>query len=492
MARTPRRKHKPKSSAVALPDFSLHGSLNHSPTPGDLAFQLAQHRWRVCASALIGRAERTIYLQEKQGIATTRAQLRQLDKLRAGSKLLVRLPLYSIAAVLETSEQEVLDSPCSTIVHFMVEKVCGFWGPSTISDASHALDKLSSWLRGRNICAKQGVTGLQIAQFLEDVEAQARDNCNLKMANRDPASTSRILTGNTVAPSIKRSLIFLANHFRIRVAASSKIFELSAPPVKAPSTPSESLPVAVVAKLELAATDLSVPAFARVACAFFTFMALACLRFEQAQGFRFGAEIPGCRCLEGHIVRDKHPDPAKQGMRPVYFPISGLISSSYLLTLTASLEGVGTGDFLLRDTDSPSGDPFQASKFLFKPMSHGRALVALRSVLTSVCGLTKAQAQRFGTHSPRHFLPEIALSRGLSVEDRCELGRWSGSSSQDADLLPSERDAMAWRKRHAHMPDLYAPKAKVVRVCHIVVDQIRAARVVLNKNPPLLGGWDMF
>ena len=51
---------------------------------------------------------------------------------------------------------------------------------------------------------------------------------------------------------------------------------------------------------------------------------------------------------------------------------------------------------------------------------------------------------------------------------------------------------MAWRQRHAHMPDLYAPKAKVARICQIVVDQIRAARVVLSKNPPLLGGWDMF
>ena len=473
-----------------MPAHFLHGPLDDSP--GDLSFQLARHRWRAQASALIGKAERAIQIQERQGIATTRAQLRKLDKLRAGTKLLMRLPLYSIAAVLETSETDVIKSPCNAIVHFMVEKVCGFWGPSTIMDASNTLDKLSKWLEDRNLCARKGVTGLQVAQFLEDVEAEARANCILKMASRDPSSASRTLTGSTVAPSTKRHLTFLSNNFHLQVAATSKVFALSAPLVKAPSTPSESLPVAVVARMERAATDPAVPPFVRVTCAFFTFLAVACMRFEQAQGFRFGAEIPGCRCFEGHIVRDKHPDPAKQGMRPVYVPISGLISSSYLRTLAASLEGVGPGNFLLRDTDSPSGDPFKATSFLFKPMSHGRALIALRSILVSTCGLTREQAQRFGTHSPRHFLPEIALARGLPVEDRCELGRWSGSSSQDSDLLPSERDAMAWRQRHAHMPDLYAPKAKVARICQIVVDQIRAARVVLSKNPPLLGGWDMF
>ena len=78
----------------------------------------------------------------------------------------MRLPLYSIAAVLETSETDVIKSPCNAIVHFMVEKVCGFWGPSTIMDASNTLDKLSKWLENRNLCARKGVTGLQVAQFL--------------------------------------------------------------------------------------------------------------------------------------------------------------------------------------------------------------------------------------------------------------------------------------------------------------------------------------
>ena len=74
-------------------------------------------------------------------------------------------------------------------------------------------------------------------------------------------------------------------------AATSKIFALSAPPVKDPSTPSESLPVAGVARTEGAATDPAVPVLVRVTCAFFTFVAVTCREFEQARGSRSGAEI---------------------------------------------------------------------------------------------------------------------------------------------------------------------------------------------------------
>ena len=467
-------------------------SLPHDAAPAAGAAQLARHRW-VHANALICAMERSITSNDRLGVATTKAQLKNLDTLRAGSRLLLRLPLYSVAAVLEMPENDVLTTPSGIIVHFMVEKVCSSWGPSTIQDAANTLDRLSAWMVKTGIPAEATLTGLQVAQFLEDVETTVRDNCSAKMAARDPTSTMRPLTGKTVAPSIKKRLTFLSNHFYMRVAASSKVFAVSAPPVQTPSVPSESLPVAVVACMERAATDPSRGVFVRVACAFFAFLAVGCIRFEQAQGFRFGAEIPGCRCFEGHILLlEKHPDPSKQGMRPAYIATSGLTGSAYLRILTASLEGVPGGDFLLRDTDSPSGDPHKATRFLLKPMSHDRALIAIRSILVSVCGLTPAQAARFGTHSPRHFLPEVALARGIPVEDRCEVGRWSGSSSHDPDLLPSERDAMAWRRRHAAMPDLYAPKAKVMRICKIVTSQLQAAREVLARHPPFLGGWDMF
>jgi hypothetical protein len=81
------------------------------------------------------------------------------------------------------------------------------------------------------IPAEVTLTGLQVAQFLEDVGIAARDNCSAKMAARDPASTMRHLTGKTVAPAIKKHLTFLSNHFYLRVAASSKVFAVSAPPV---------------------------------------------------------------------------------------------------------------------------------------------------------------------------------------------------------------------------------------------------------------------
>ena len=76
---------------------------SHYAAPAAGATQLARHRWAVHANALT-------------------------------------CALYSVAAVLEMPEHDVLATPSGTIVHFMVEKVCRSWGPSTVQDAANTLD----------------------------------------------------------------------------------------------------------------------------------------------------------------------------------------------------------------------------------------------------------------------------------------------------------------------------------------------------------------
>ena len=149
--------------------------LPHDAAPAAGAAQLARHRWGVHANALICAMERSITSNDRLGVATTRAQLKNIDKLRAGSRLLLRLPLYPVAAVLEMPEHDVLTTSSGTIVHFMVEKVCSSWGPSSIQDAANTLDRLSAWMVKTGIPAEATLTRLQVAQFLEDVETAARE-----------------------------------------------------------------------------------------------------------------------------------------------------------------------------------------------------------------------------------------------------------------------------------------------------------------------------
>jgi hypothetical protein len=221
-------------------------------------------------------------------------------------------------------------------------------------------------------------------------------------------------------------------------------------------------------------------------------MALSCLRFQQAQLAELREGAVFCGCQEAMTLRDKHPNPTKQQARPFWIPSEGLVvNSGWLHVLQRSLSGVENGCFLWRDNNSRSGDPFEATGWKNEPCSSARALTALRTLLRRVCGLSGEQAQTFGLSSARHFLPEIALARNLSPEDRVEIGRWSGSTAQDADLTPARRQEAAASRSRCTLPDRYAPKANVVRVCKILTQQVDAAREVVSQNPTLTGGWEL-
>ena len=51
---------------------------------------------------------------------------------------------------------------------------------------------------------------------------------------------------------------------------------------------------------------------------------------------------------------------------------------------------------------------------------------------------------------------------------------WSGSTAQDPDLAPAERQLHRHQLRAGVMPEAYAPLAKVARVCSILGDQMDA------------------
>ena len=115
-------------------------------------------------------------------------------------------------------------------------------------------------------------------------------------------------------------------------------------------------------------------------------------------------------------------------------------------------------------------------------MAKDRVTVAKRAIWRRVVGTEIAN--RNTRHAERHFLPHAAEARGEPPEDNVELGRWSGSTAQDADLEPTLRAQPALppaacrlaarsvrasrqgqsRHRHHHASDECHPPAHLVAV----------------------------
>jgi len=69
---------------------------------------------------------------------------------------------------------------------------------------------------------------------------------------------------------------------------------------------------------------------------------------------------------------------------------------------------------------------------------------------------------------------ECSGASGLHALRAFEIGRWSGSTAQDPDLTPSQREQRRHRLAAGVMPEGYAPLSKVARVCGILGDEMEA------------------
>ena len=162
------------------------------------------------------------------------------------------------------------------------------------------------------------------------------------------------------------------------------------------------------------------------------------------------------------------------------------------------LEGVEAGCFVFRDFESDTGDPARAKRFLNSPLTGSRLLLAIRLVLMRVCGMSAASASAWALHSARHFLMEVAGHRGVVALRKVEIGRWSGSTAQDADLAPAVRLSRSHQLRMGIMPDSYAPSAKEARVCEILGEQMAAVDALYRESRPprpslaLFAGFECF
>ena len=127
-------------------------------------------------------------------------------------------------------------------------------------------------------------------------------------------------------------------------------------------------------------------------------------------------------------------------------------------------------------------DPSEAVSWLNSPLRGTRLVEAIARTISYVCGVPYAEACRFTKHSARHFLMEVGSHRDEPSTRQVEIGRWSGSTAQDVDLTPEQR--LVWRHQLAagRMPDNYAPKGKVRRVCRILDAQLSALESLWERH----------
>ena len=151
--------------------------------------------------------------------------------------------------------------------------------------------------------------------------------------------------------------------------------------------------------------------------------------------------------------------------------------------LGESLKGVETGEFMLRDNNSRSGSPSEASAWTASRMPSPRWLRSMRALLVKFAELSEAEARAYGATSCSALMPELARAFGMDARMRLELGPWAGASLRDP----------ASQRQRASMADRYgagAAFADIVDFKKTIVAM--AAKVWLREGDslPKVGGWE--
>ena len=421
---------------------------------------------------LVGRKRAAAGLTD---VPLPRCDKRSLEQERAARALVAILPYGCAGFVLQDPDSDFVDSSePGDVAQAMVDVLAPF-GVSSLNAAASALGAFFTWMHCRHP-GVQRVHGQHFALYLREVKI-----------SRGAATAFKWLRDWCGIDNPSRGAVF-----RGVGGGSSR------------SNPKESFSFRVLLGFEeIAATDPS--EFVSGSAAALFLLCVAALRCEQASDACLVAVVPhSFRALSGSILvaacaRDKNPDPEKASSRPIWAGVTGLrhpgAVESALTRMLARTAEVGC---ILPDTDSLSGDPRSAGRWMLTPLAPGaRTDRLIHSLLTHpAIGMTAEQASRFHGHSPKRFTQNVCkAATSLDDGDAHELGRFSGSSAQNADLVPSE----AMLRRHslqcAVLPDMYARAARVEKCMDRLLrfeDVLRRALARAGGDVsalPLFGGW---
>ena len=162
--------------------------------------------------------------------------------------------------------------------------------------------------------------------------------------------------------------------------------------------------------------------------------------------------------------------------------------------------------YLLRDTNSPDGDPTSATAWIDAPATGKRALRSLHRLGSlSPWGITPEVIAEKTLHSPKHDLNCVSRAGGDPPGDTNEIGKWSGSLAQTAELasVVAQGALRAARggtsapheggEHELAMPELYSRETAEEIVPAIMERQMARLRSLVTSpgidHLPHKGGW---
>lgn len=410
-------------------------------------------------------------------VKLTQTEIRAVRAERAARALVSILPHGCASFIIHDPPDVIAAEEASAVAERLVSALSQF-GVGSLEQAFGSLGCLKTWAAANRPGAL--VSGSVISDFLAAQPANSRDRhlgafawlsdwCGIDMPARAP----------------------IARQWRQGAPSSEN--------------DKESFGLFIVLGLEQIAA-LHPCAFVRGHAAAWLFMALHALRLEQAQALVINAFVD--HAFDGETfeitaaatLRDKNPNAAKVRPRPVWGVLAGFVHrDAARVALASSLQGAEDVRCILRDTDSPSGDPTTASAWVACGASRARAEKSLHALLQlPPISLPREAAERYHAHSAKRFLLNCAeASSEFDDVDANAIGRFSGSTAQDPDLEPVE----AMLQRHALsssiLPQIYAGKAKVSKAfdllarLHCTLRRVSWRHVNGERVLPPEGGWTL-
>jgi len=145
-----------------------------------------------------------------------------------------------------------------------------------------------------------------------------------------------------------------------------------------------------------------------------------------------------------------------------------------LLSTLGGMDGQRRVKCVYRDFDAPnnSHDPSKATKPLFCSILGVKLLRGVQYMIQENYKFSLGEQLRINVHSSRHFMPYCCASSKEPVTRAVECGRWSSSTAQMHDLIPSELRQPKETEKVGNLPGEYSAPLKVERVGEILPPSI--------------------
>ena len=410
---------------------------------------------------------------------------KRLASVRAAHKLVDLFSIHEAANALTLPA--IVSWPRERVDVELVEFLAR-WDASTLDGAFRVRRKLRAFQEatGRDLPVGGVVSGLTVAKFIDAEDAAARAKWRAKHPHGDP--TGRAACGGQAKRGNVKGVKWLAKNLgdAIDVLAPIAVKAMRLRKRRGVAAPSMSL--RMQANLEHMSKH-GTTEFERGLAGGLAGMNLFAIRHVNAQRSYLGGVSGGI--VRGVCDSDAKVDASDCNPRPMCTSELGILGDrAWLDALLAMLSGFEHHHALLRACNH--ADPAKATAWCDHELSNAATKKLIVLLLTrGPYAVSTAVAARITPHSPKHFLPCVARALGFPEPAINEIGRWSGSVSQDAEHAEAAQSGFGGGADS--MPLIYSDEAAVEIAGPIMLKAVAGARALIARVGaaalPESGGW---